>query len=276
MYLGRTSNKEIHDVETEEEKITLLYFWSWLYDKSTTNSEFSGLIGEADNKVKELEAFKILEKIEKVPAEMGDNNMLANTDEVAFNNAITHAKNVEYSFNTAIDYKTINSRDSSEDNKESLIDIIIKVAKFYINSIPTYEQRLRKDIANDKALNANLDKKDFGKSYIYLTDLFNNLPKLRQEDLLINDTRVTGYDKKGENVDINKHSRYTGDFCSDFAVSVIRILSNGYRGEDMTIWEKAKAKDRYLKIPKYGIRLHDTSAITMIGSSVNKKKWRNS
>ena len=81
---------------------------------------------------------------------------------------------------------------------------------------------------------------------------------------MVHNTKIFGKDKPNQsnNYNFNLRPYNTGDSCSDFALTIIRMLSNGYRGEPTDSYDK-KAKDKTLD--DYGLYLHNTYAKIMYG-----------
>ena len=74
-----------------------------------------------------------------------------------------------------------------------------------------------------------------------------------------------------DNYDFNARPFNTGDSCSDFAITAIRMLSNGYRGEPTDSYDK-RANEKVLN--DYGLRLHGTFALIMQGVVEGEEKDR--
>ena len=248
----------IHEGLSDERKDELLLFWAGLYNVSRNDSAYAAFENEAYNNVRDLE------KLKNVPKDFGKDAVDSNTDVNAFNNAQNNSDN--QLINTAISYENNNNQDYLDSGK-TLIDAIKELARFYINNVPTYKATLRSDLCTIPASNANLDKKTMGAAaYVYRSYMFDSLTELKTDKFLINHKARTGFDGA---YDMNKFSRYTGDFCGDFAMSAIRIDANGKRGEDMSLWdvkEYPPSQKRKRDVPVYGFNLHNTLAKSMYGA----------
>ena len=236
----------------------MLLFWAGLYNVSKKDSTYASFESEAYNNVRDLE------KLKNVPKDLGNDAIDSNADATAYNNAQNNSDNQR--IETPLNYENNNNQDYLNSGK-TLIDAIKELARFYINNIPTYKMTTRSDLCTIPASNANLDKKTMGVAYIYRSYMFDSLTELKTDEFKINHKQRTGFDGA---YNMNKFPRYTGDFCGDFAMSVVRIDANGKRGEDMSLWDVTEyppSEKRKRDVPVYGFNLHNTLAKSMYGAN---------
>lgn len=158
----------------------------------------------------------------------------------------------------------------------SIIDVLLDIGKYYINTINTHEATNYSDRANDLANGENGASKYFDRTnsngsdglseYKYPT--LQNLSNIRDNKYLVSNSKIFG---DTQNYDFNIRPYNTGDSCSDFAITAIRMLSNGYRGEPTDSYDK-KAKDKVKD--DYGLYLHNTYSLIMFGVVEGEEKDR--
>ena len=227
---GGENAMKLHTVYNEEqiEKITM----SWKIVKDT----FDGQVGfeELYEQGKEKYDFYYSRylKIIQWRAEMGEKDILKNSDVVAYNNAQNHTEN-RY-IDTPINIPQSNATSKQNKVYNTMIESIEKMAKFYINRVSTYETYFITTSENKE------DYRGTDRAYKYLVE--ENGAKLveyktseKGYSIDIPETSKNRIYKESswahynydENSDVDNSNTYSDwyvrDDCSSFAKAAIRL-----------------------------------------------------
>ena len=161
-----------------------------------------------------------------------------------------------------------------------VIEAINFLAQWYINHIPTYQNKLKGEYSyyEDSSQEAKIYFSDYAKTKDMTRNLLTNpiLKSLKEQTKIngtehreicnISDNRLLyripaledyGKDKEDDYKNVygnNTYSAYAGDDCNSFAMGVIRLISEGDRGQ--------KGNDSH-RLKSTGMQLQNTSAKIM-------------